>query len=175
MAKKSKTLGKGATRSKKTGSEKKIRGFEIELEEKDRLVNEYLDKLKYLQAEFENYRKGAEKERENIVKRASEGLILKLLEVYESLEKALENSKDEKGPLYEGVEMIYLEFNKVLKKEGMSEIKAVGEKFDPFKHEALKVEKDETKDPNTIVEEYQKGYMVGDRVLRYSKVKVTMR
>ncbi len=156
-------------------TEEQLQELKQELEEKDKTAQEYLERLKYLQAEFDNYHKNVEKERENTLKYAKEGLILRLLEVYESLEKALENGREDTGHMYEGVGMIYNEFKRALETEGLSEIKAVGEKFDPFKHEALNVEEDDTKDPNTIVEEYQKGYMLGDKVIRYSKVKVIKR
>lgn len=171
----SKRSGRGVTKPKRASSEDGIIALKQALEEKDKIASEYLERLRYLQAEFDNYRKGVEKEKGNIVRYANEGLILKLLDVYESLERALENGRNDKESLYEGVIMIHKEFKRVLEKEGVSEIKAVGEKFDPFKHEALNVEKDDTGDPNTIIEEYQRGYMLGDKVIRYSKVKVNRR
>lgn len=171
----SKKVKMGATKPKKADLEEKLKTIKKELEEKEKTANEYLERLRYLQAEFENYRKGVEREKENIIKYANEALILRFLDVYESLEKALENGRDNKESLYEGMKMIHKQFKQTLEREGVSEINAVGEKFDPFKHEAVNVEKDPTRDPNTITEEYQKGYMLGDKVIRYSKVKVTSR
>ncbi len=162
-------------KSKKAGSEEKIKALKQIIEEKDKNANDYLERLSYLQAEFENYRKDVEKEKEKIVKYANEGLILNVLDVYENLERALENGSNDKESLYDGVKMIHSEFKRFLENVGVNEIKAMGEKFDPFKHEALEVEKNDTRDPNTIVEEYQRGYMLGDKVIRYSKVKVTTR
>lgn len=159
----------------KASHEDEIMMLKSELKEKDKTANDYLERLKYLQAEFDNYRKGAEKERAAVVKYANEGLILKLLDVFESLEKALANIGEDDVSIADGVGLVYKKFKQVLEKEGIRPINAVGEKFDPFKHEALNVETDETKEPNTVVEEYQRGYMLDDRVLRYSKVKVTTR
>ncbi len=164
-----------AQKSGKAGIEDEIMKLRQALVEKEKTANEYLERLKYLQAEFDNYRKGAEKERAELVKRANAELILKLLDVYESLEKVLANTKGGKESITKGVEMVYAEFKQVLEREGMRAINAVGEKFDPFKYEALMVEKDDRKEPNTVVEEYQRGYLLGDKVIRYSKVKVTTR
>jgi len=169
-----KSRGK-VSKPKKTVPGEQLEELKQELEEKGKKAQEYLDNLKYLQAEFDNYRKSVQKEKESTLKYAKEGLILQLLDVYESLDKAIKNGGEDTGSLIEGVEMIYGEFKKTLEREGLSEIEALGEKFDPFKHEALNVEEDDSKDPNTIVEEYQKGYMLGDKVIRYSKVKVIKR
>lgn len=158
----------------KVSLEDEIMNLRKALADQEKKANEYLERLKYLQAEFDNYRKGVERERAEFIKRANEGLILKLLDVYESLEKVLGDARD-KEAIDDGVKLVYEEFKQVLDREGMKAINAVGEKFDPFKHEAIMVEKNETKEPNTVVEEYQRGYLLGDKVLRYSKVKVTTR
>ncbi len=144
--------------------------------EKEKQAAEYLDRLKYLQAEFDNYRKLAEKERAEIAMGASDALILELLDVYENLERALKNGKNsDKESLLQAVEMTYNEFKRILEQWGLKPISAVGNKFDPFKHEVLIVEKDEKREENTVLEEIQRGYMIGDRILRYSKVKISKR
>ncbi|MEE8168843.1 MAG: nucleotide exchange factor GrpE [Candidatus Hydrothermarchaeales archaeon] len=145
------------------------------VEEKDNLAEEYLTKLKYLQAEFDNYRKSVTKEKETLVRYASENLLLELLDIYENLERTLENGKNDKKSLLQGVKMTQKEFKRLLDKEGVTIIKAVGEKFDPFKHEALMLDNNTKLEDNTIVEEYRRGYMLRDKVLRYSKVKVAKR
>ena len=173
MGSKSKGKSKGRSKSKrgKTATLKK------ELEEKNKLLEEYLTRLKYLQADFENYKKRAAKEKEEFVKFANEGLIIKLLDVYENLERAIENGKKSRGKraLLKGVEMTYRQLKEILEKEGLAEIKAVGEKFDPFRHEALAKESKEGCEEGIILEEFQRGYMLNDKVIRYSKVKISER
>ncbi len=158
--------GKSDTKSKKASKKSGVERLKKELEEKD-------TQLKYLQADFENYRKAFERERDNMLKSANEGLMLKLLDVYENLERAVENG--EEGQLLEGVQMIYDQMKSVMEGEGLRPIKAVGEKLDPFRHEAVMQEKDSDVEEGVIIEELQRGYMVGDRVIRYSKVKVSKR
>lgn len=168
----------GDSGSKKSrGTRKSIKKLKEELEEKDKTIEEYLSRLKYLQADFENYKKAVVREKESIVKCANDDLILKLLDVYENLERAVESGRkaEEKGPLFEGVEMTYDQLKDVLEKEGLAPIKAVDEKIDPFKHEAIMQEENKDIEEGTILEEFQRGYMLKDRVIRYSKVKVSKR
>ncbi|MBI4344304.1 MAG: nucleotide exchange factor GrpE [Euryarchaeota archaeon] len=144
---------------------------ETELEKKK--AEEYLTRLKYLQAEFDNYRKRVEKEREEFAKYATERLVRQLLDVYENLERALENGANEdKEALLKGVEMTFQQLKDVLEKEGLEPIKTQGVRFDPFLHEAVLQEEREDCDEGTVLEEYQRGYTLNKRVLRYSKVKV---
>ena len=93
-----------------------------------------------------------------------------MLEIYEDLQRALqvENDKD----LKEGVELIYKKFTKTLKDEGVEEIPAEHEKFDPYKHEAMLTENNPDYENNEIIQDLQKGYTLNDKVIRYSKVKV---
>ena len=95
----------------------------------------------------------------------------KLTDSYEDLERALENSKTEKE-LRDGVELIYSKIKDVLTKEGLEEIPAKGEKFDPFKHEALMVANDENVENGYIIDELMKGYTLKGKVIKYSKVRV---
>ncbi len=144
--------------------------------EKEKEAAEYFERLKYIQAELENYRKSAAKEKEEIARSAADALMFEFLDVYENLERALENGKKgDRGSLLQAVEMTYGEFKRILEQRGLAPIRAVGGKFDPFKHEALMVEKDEEHEANTVLEEIRRGYMIGDRVLRYSKVKISKR
>ncbi|MFH1774252.1 MAG: nucleotide exchange factor GrpE [Methanobacteriota archaeon] len=144
------------------------------LEEKDKLAEEYLSRLKYLQADFENYKKMAAREKEEFVKFASEALIIKLIDVYENLERAIKNGKksENREALLQGVELTYMQLKDLLEREGLAQIKAVGEKFDPFRHEALMQEAKENCEDGTILEEFQRGYTLNNKVIRYSKVKV---
>ncbi len=151
-----------------------VAALKKELEEKNKLAEDYLSRLKYLQADFDNYRKMAAKEKEAFVKFANEALIIKFIDVYENLERAIENGKKcDKEALLQGVEMTYRQLKEVLEKEGLAQIKAVGEKFDPFKHEALVQEEKENCEEGAILEEFQRGYTLKNKVVRYSKVKVS--
>lgn len=146
-----------------------------ELKEKTKLAEDYLNRLKYLQADFENYKKRVVKEREEFVKYANEPLIIKLIDIYENLERAVENGKktEDNEALLQGIEIIYKQLKDVLEKEGLAQIKAVGERFDPFRHEAVMEEQRDDCEEDTILEEFQRGYTLNDKVIRYSKVKIS--
>lgn len=96
---------------------------------------------------------------------------MNILDSYEDLERALKQSKTEKE-LREGVELIYSKLKSTLEKEGLEEIVAEGEKFDPFKHEALMAEASEEHENGEIIDELMKGYTLKDKVIKYSKVRV---
>jgi molecular chaperone GrpE len=142
------------------------------LDDRGRLAEEYLTRLKYLQAEFDNYKKWAEKDRAEFTKVANERLIRQLLPVIDTLEKALDMSKTEKSAFRDGVVLIYGELMNALKGSGLAEMSAKGSKFDPFRHEAMIVELREDIEDGTVLEELQKGYMLNDKVIRTAKVKI---
>jgi len=145
--------------------------FKKQIGEKDKKIEELTDTLKRLQAEFENYKKRVDKEKTEFVKFAHADVVAQMLAVLDSFEIALKNTND-KEKFVEGVKIIYAQFHSILEAEGLKPIKAVGEKFDPYKHEVLMKEESD-KPQDTILEEFQKGYMLNDRVLRHSKVKVS--
>ena len=130
-------------------------------------TREYLDAARRITAEFDNYRKRAAKDREEVIKSSNDKLIGELLTVYDDLERALASnaSADE---FRNGVNQIHLNLGGLLKSYGLREIPA-NDKFDPALHEALSVGEGED---GKILEVYQKGYCLGPRVLRHSKVKV---
>jgi molecular chaperone GrpE len=169
----------GGTGSKKSKGARKseIEKLKEELKEKDKTIEEYLSQLKYLQADFENYKKAVDREKEHVVKCATDDIILKLLDIYENLERAVEGERDAKvkGPLFEGLEIVYNQMKCMLEAEGLKPIEAVGEKLDPFKHEAIMQEENNDAEEGVVLEELQRGYMLKDRVIRYSKVKVSKR
>lgn len=146
-----------------------------ELESTKKQLEEEKDLFLRLNAEFDNFRKRTLKEREELIKYANEKLILELIDVYESLERGLESAKntDNKDKLIEGLELIYTQFKNVLEKNGLVPIKAFGEKFDPYKHEAMMQTLTDEYDDGTILEEFTRGYMLNNRVIRYSKVRVS--
>ena len=124
-----------------------------------------------MQAEFENYKKWNAKEKTEFVKYANADFIEKMLPVLDSFEIALKNTSD-KEKFVEGMKMIYAQFHAMLEAEGLRPIKSTGEKFDPYKHDVLMKEESD-KPEDTILEEFQKGYMLNDKVLRHSKVKIS--
>ncbi len=129
------------------------------------------DTLKRIQAEFINYKNRVERETRELCKYSNAELIKKLLPVLDSFELALKNSSEPKR-FKEGVEMVYAQLLDILKQEGLKPINALGEKFDPYMHEVLMKAKSE-KGPDVIIEEFQKGYVLKDRVIRHSKVKIS--
>ncbi len=140
------------------------------IQQQEETIQQYKDKIQRMQADFENYKKRSEKDRTEFVKYANEGLILKILEAYEDLERALDVEEDKN--LREGVELIYKKMTKILEDEGVEEIDTEHQKFDPFKHEALLTENNDDYENNEIIQDLQKGYTLNSKVIRYSKVKV---
>ena len=131
------------------------------------------DKLMRNLAEFDNYKKRTQKEREDLYAFAVCDTIEKILPVKDNLERALTTLADAEESVLEGIKMIDKQFSDVLKAQGIEEIKSVGEAFDPERHNAVMREDAEDKEENTITEEFQKGYIYKEeKVIRYSMVKV---
>jgi molecular chaperone GrpE len=153
--------------------------FEVEtsqeLEKIKKQLEEEKDRCLRLHAEFDNLRKRTLKEKEEFIKYANEKLILELIDVMEALERGLENAKisENQDKLIEGVELIYKQFKTILEKNGLIPIKAVGEKFDHNKHEAMMQTPTDEYEENTVLEEFSRGYMLNNKVIRYSKVRVS--
>jgi molecular chaperone GrpE len=135
-------------------------------------AEENYDRLVRLQADYDNFRRRTRQEKEEFYKYASEKLINTLLPVLDNFELALSAEGDSIENIKSGVQMIYKQLLDVLAAEGVAPIPAVGEQFDPLKHEAvLRAESDEHPD-NTIVQELRRGYLLKDKVIRPSMVKV---
>jgi molecular chaperone GrpE len=142
------------------------------LEQVEAERDEYLDHLKRLAADFENYRKRAVRDQESLVARAHERLVKELLPVLDDLERALEAAEQhEEARLEEGVRLVHRELRDALTKEGLVEIDSDGQ-FDPHVHEAL-LSQPSTEGDGAILEVIQKGYRLGDRVLRPARVVVS--
>jgi len=134
--------------------------------------DEYLDALQRLKAEFDNYRKRAARDQSDLVARASERLVKALLPVLDDLERALEAaSEHEEAKLEEGVRLVHRALADALAKEGLVEIETDGA-FDPHTQEALLTQPSEA-DEGTVIQVLQKGYRLGDRVLRPARVVVS--
>ena len=148
---------------------------EQEVQEVDELAaltqerDDYLDRLQRLKAEFDNYRKRAARDQESLVARSTERLVKELLPVVDDLERALEAAaKHEEATLEEGVRLVHRALRDTLAKEGLVEIETAG-KFDPHVHEALVAQPSEA-DEGSVIDVVQKGYRLGDRVLRPARV-----
>jgi molecular chaperone GrpE len=132
-----------------------------------------LEKEKFLRlaAEYDNYRKRSAKEREAIFSDVKCDTVPQFLPVYDNLQRALAQATDDDA-YKKGVEMIMSQFEEILNKLGVEEIPAVGKPFDPTRHNAVMHIEDESYGENEIVEEFAKGFMLGEKVIRFSVVKV---
>jgi len=145
-----------------------------ESEEAKQQAAEYLEQLQRSQAEFANYKKRNEREREDFIKLANAALIAKMLSVLDDCERALQTVPDNLRTLtwVEGVFIIERRLRMTLEEEGLSEIEAVGKKFDPELHHAAIREETTEHEDDTVISELQKGYKLNDRVLRPTIVRV---
>ncbi len=155
--------------------QEEIENLKKQLEEVTREKDDLYDRLLRKLADFNNFKKRIEKERQDYCKFANADLIRDILPIIDNFEKALMISEDKDDPFYRGIELIYKQFIDVLRKHGVEEIKAEGEQFDPSFHEAVWTAEIENQEDNVIIEEYQKGYMMHDKLLRPSLVKVNIR
>ncbi len=131
--------------------------------------DDYLDDLQRLKAEFDNYRKRAARDQQSLVARAHERLVKELLPVLDDLGRALEAAEQhEEAKLEDGVRLVHRQLSDVLTKEGLTEIETDGA-FDPHVHEALLAQPSDA-EPGTVIEVLQKGYRLGDHVLRPARV-----
>lgn len=150
-----------------------IERLKQELEEARAQAQENYDKFVRLYAEFDNYRKRVAREKAELVRYGNEELLRELLPVVDNLERALEHARrDPSNPqaILEGIELILEQVKGLLKRFGVEPIAAVGEKFDPLRHEAVGEEEREDVEPGEVVQEVLRGYMLNDRLLRPAKV-----
>lgn len=133
------------------------------------------DQLLRLKAEFENFRKRTERDREGYIKFAEESLIQQLLPVMDNLERAIHSAHNHKdfGSLKQGVIMIQKQLKEILTKAGIANIETGGKKFNPQMHEIVSEEEDNNRPEAIILEELQKGYTLAGKVIRPAMVKVS--
>jgi len=146
------------------------KGLEKELERARKLAEDRLEQIKYLQSDFENYRKRTEKERGEFAKCAGEGVVKDLLPFLDELEIAISAVQDQK--MKESFEMLQKNFLKILQSRGLEKIESMGKKLDPYYHEVVMAQPSD-KEEGTIIMEVQKGYKISGRVLRAAKVVVS--
>ena len=158
---------------KKT-EEKKEKKKSKKKDKKDEKIEELNDRLLRNMAEFENFRNRSEKEKAAKFDMGAKSVVEKILPIVDNFERGLaavpEEEKD--NAFVKGMEAVYKQFTTVLEEIGVVPIEAVGKEFDPNLHNAVMHEEDETKEANIISEEFQKGYMYKDSVVRHSMVKV---
>ena len=146
-------------------------------EKKDKnaeLVEELTDKVKRQMAEFENFRKRSEKEKAGMFEMGAKSVIEQILPVIDNFERGLAAVPEESkaDPFVEGMEKIYRQFMDTMDKLNVKPIEAVGTEFNPYFHNAVMHVEDEEAGENVVVEEFQKGYLYKDQVVRHSMVKV---
>ena len=149
--------------------QERITALEAEVEEQK---NNFLRSM----ADFKNYKRRTEQERDELIRNASAGLVIKLLPVLDDMLRALEHvpSDVENNPWFNGVKQVQRKFELVLEGQGVAPIEAVGKEFDPNFHEAVMYEEvGDDAESNIVLQELQRGYKIGDRVLRPTMVKVS--
>jgi molecular chaperone GrpE len=158
----------------KLSPEEEIEALRKELEEAKAKASEYLEGWQRTQAEFANYKKRNEKEREEIVKFANAAFITKLLPILDDFERAFYTLPSSLLGLtwIEGILLIHRKLQAIFEGEGVKEIETEGKKFDPLFHQAVTYEEKEGFDDGQIIGEVQKGYKLHDRVLRPALVRV---
>ena len=148
--------------------------LEDELEQEHGKAEDYLRRLQYLQAEFDNYRKRVERERDEMNRSAADRLLVNLLSVFDELRIAIEVAKktEDREVIVAGLEMVLKKLNSLFEREGLKPIEAVGKEFDPNLHEAIEQVESVNEDEGRIVEEVRRGFTLRGKVIRSSLVKV---
>ncbi len=169
-------MSEDASNPEKEPAEGTEGGMSPLLAEEKRRSEELLTRLKYLQADFENYRKRVEKEIKDVEEYSTRSLVASLLSVVDELELAVEHAGGEKGgrDLKEGVRMVHKNLMSALESAGLKRIEAVGKPFDPGLHEAVEKVQGKSRGEDIVVEEVRSGYTFRGQVIRPSMVKVEL-
>lgn len=158
-----------AEENKKKNEEIKQEEPEVIENEEQNEIDELNDRYKRLFAEFENYKKRNLKEKETLRNMLVSDIMTSILPIIDNLEKAISTGTEDTA-YEEGIKMVLKQLKDVLAYNGVKEIETVGKKFDPELHEAVSHVTDEKLDTNTIKEEFRKGYIIGNKVIRHSMV-----
>jgi molecular chaperone GrpE len=157
------------------GEQDPLAALQAQIESMTQERSALYDQLLRRQAEFENYRRRIDRERSESYARARAEVVLELLPVVDNFERAissLEKSGGDAESLRHGVELIHKQFKDALTKFGLEPVESVGQAFDPHVHEAVTIEPTDKHKENTVIEEFQRGYKLGEKLLRPAKVKV---
>ena len=159
------------------GAEAQMEARQDELEKQKKQSEDYYNQLLRLQADFENYRKRVEKEKPELIKYGKADILIRLLPLYDLLLSAhnhVSGAKDggNSDDVLKGLEMIFKEFSKVFEAEGLRQMEPVGKPYDPMASEILGVVEGTEENDGLVVEELQKGFFYGDKILRPARVKI---
>jgi len=160
---------------KKKKEEKELEELKKKLEQKEKEAKEYYDRLLREAANLENFKKRAAKDKEEWTKFANEDLIKAILPVIDNLERAVNHAEKaaDTGVMIEGVRLTIKQILQTLSRFGLDSFDSVGKPFDPSVHEAMLVVESDQHQPNHVVEEFQKGYLLNNRLLRPATVSVS--
>ena len=160
---------------KKKKEEKEIEELKKKLEQKEKEAKEYYDRLLREAADLDNFKKRAAKDKEEWTKFANEDLIKAILPVIDNLERAVNHAEKivDTGVMIEGVRLTIRQILQTLNRFGLAPFESVGKPFDPSVHEAMLVVESDQHQPNHVVEEFQKGYLLNNRLLRPATVSVS--
>ena len=164
----------GEDQEESSGEKKKFFGKKNKKDKKDEKIEELTDRITRQMAEFDNFRKRSEKEKSQMYEIGAKDIIEKILPVVDNFERGLGSVPEEEknAPFVEGMEKIYKQLMTTLESVGVKPIEAVGQEFNPDFHNAVMHVEDEGLGENIIAEEFQKGYMYRESVVRHSMVKV---
>lgn len=168
------------SKSHKHKKKRDDQGHEIDdlkkrLEEKEKEAKGNLDRLLRVAADFENYKKRAAREKEDWTKFANEDLIKSVLPFIDNLERAVNHAEKvtDTGVLIEGIKLTLQQIHQTLNRFGLTSFESVGKPFDPARHEAMLVVETDRHEPDQVVEEFQRGYLLNERLLRPATVSVS--
>jgi len=162
-------------KKKRNGQDSEVETLKKRLEEKEKEAAENLDRLLRTAADFENYKKRAAREKEDLTKFANEDLIKSVLPFIDNLERAVDHADKirDAGVLIEGIRLTLQQVLQTLNRFGLAPFESVGNPFDPTRHEAMLVVETDQHEPNQVVEEFQRGYFLNERLLRPATVSVS--
>jgi molecular chaperone GrpE len=165
------------SKKKKEDKEREIEELKKKLEEKEKEAKDSYDRLLRTAADLENYKKRAAKDKEEWTKFANEDLMKAMLPFIDNLERAVDHAEKvmDTGVMIEGVRLTLRQILQTLNRFGLAPFESVGKPFDPAMHEAMLVVESAQHEPNRVVEEFQKGYLLNDRLLRPATVSVSKR
>ena len=161
--------------TKKNKLEEKIKELDAKLIQEQDKCKDYLNQLRYLQADFENFRKRVEKETKEAIQISNQKLVSAFVEIVDDFEKAISagETTDNKDALLQGIKMVHKNFCKLLEREGLEQIQCLGKPFDPNLHEVLIQVPTNNHETGTVLEEARKGFIFKGKVLRPSVVNIS--
>jgi len=167
------TAGENAAPAAPATPEERVTQLETILAAKDSECRENWDRFLRERADLENYRKRANREKEELLNYGTKSLIEEILPVVDNLERALAHADDGSSAVVEGIRMTHSMLVSALKKFGVTPLETAGAQFDPAFHQAMTQIPTDQQPPNTVIDEFQKGYMLKDRLLRPAMVSVS--